>query len=174
MWNNIIKYGLITGVITAGYLALLYAGGMSIFSNWWITLLLYPILIFCLIFFAKKVRNENPDVKFDYGKAFVTVFVIGAIASVVMLIWNIILFNAIDKELGVKLTEQVIEQTMEMMEKFGAPASAIEESMKGFENMEDQFTVSGQVKSWATGLIVYAIIAAICAIFIKRKEEGIV
>jgi hypothetical protein len=88
----------------------------------------------------------------------------------VITIWNIILFNLIDVELAKVLSERIIEQTAETMEKWGAPKSAMKETLSEMRDLPAQFKPGAQLLSWLKGGILVAILSLICAAFLRRKE----
>ena len=93
------------------------------------------------------------------------------IATLVSTIWNIILFNAIDTSLAKELTELILVQTRDIMEKWGAPDDSIKQTLKEMKDLPSQFKPLAQLKSWLSGGIFLAIISLICAAFLKRKNQ---
>jgi hypothetical protein len=92
------------------------------------------------------------------------------LATLVSTLWNILLFNVIDKTLAKELSVRIIEETKEAMEKWGAPQDAIKETMKEMRDLPEQFKPIAQLLGWLKGGLFMAIISLICASFIKRKE----
>lgn len=169
MEKKLVQHGIIIGIVVSLYMALLYAAGLKYLSNWWLTVLMYPISITMLCYFTVQLRNHFPDKSFTYGRTFVTILSMAMIATLVSTLWNIILFNVIDKALAKEISNLIIEQTREMMENWGTPDSAMKETLKGMKDLPAQFKPLAQLKSWLSGGIFLAIVAAICAAFLKRK-----
>lgn len=172
MRNKLIKHGLITGLIVTIYMALLYAAGLKYLSNWWLTVLMYPIVIALLCIFTGRLRKEYPEQPFAFGQTFVVFLSMAMISTLVTTIWNIILFNIIDASLAKELTELILEQTRDMMENWGAPEDTVKETLKGMKDLPSQFKPLAQLKSWLSGGLFLAIMALICAAFLKRKTES--
>jgi hypothetical protein len=170
MIKQSITYGILTGIIMTVYFVLLYAGGIDMLSNFWLFLLSFPMLIFFIFFFAVKVKRQYPGEPFTYGQAFTTMFLIGATASVVSLVYNILLFNVIDTDLGARLSDRIIDNTATFMESVGTPEKDIEKALADMSEMEEGFTATGQLVGWLKGLVFYVIVAAIGALIIKRKQ----
>lgn len=172
-WNP----GLMAGLWSTLFLVLLYLGGIDMLANFWLAILTYPILFTLMFFYANRIRKDlkkddaSGNFVFTYGNAFVALFAIGMIASAVMSVWNISLYNIIDKDLAGPVCDRIIEQSLEMMDKRNIPESAKQEAMARFENIEDQFTVSGILLTWIKGSLFMALIAAIGAAFIRDKKQ---
>jgi uncharacterized membrane protein YecN with MAPEG domain len=171
MKTKMITHGILTGVVVTIYMALLYAAGIKYLSNWWLTVLMYPIIIGLLCYFTSRLKTEFPDQPFGFQQTFIAMLSMSMIATLVSTIWNIILFNAIDTTLAKELTELILVQTRDMMEKWGAPDDSIKQTLKEMKDLPSQFKPLAQLKSWLSGGIFLAIISLICAAFLKRKNQ---
>ena len=172
MKKKIITYGITTGVAVTIYMAMLYAAGLEYLSNWWLTVMMYPIIIGLLCYFTIQMRNQFSEAKFDFKQTFTVYLSMAMVATLVSTVWNIILFNFIDKALAKELSELILEQTRDMMEKWGAPDESVSKTLKEMKDLPTQFKPLYQLKSWLSGGIFLAIVSAICAAFIKRKIES--
>ena len=164
-----IKQGLLTGGVVTIYMALLYAAGITYLSNWWLTVLMYPIIIGLLCYFTARLREEFQDQPFSFKQTFLVILSMSMIATLVSTIWNIVLFNAIDTSLAKELTELILVQTRDMMEKWGAPDDTVKQTLKEMKDLPSQFKPLAQLKSWLSGGLFLAIVSLICAAFLKRK-----
>lgn len=170
MIESVARQGIIVGVIISLYMALLYSAGMEIFANWWYSVIMYPISIGLICYFTKQLRDKNETEPFQFKQTFVVLLTMFMLATLVSTVWNIILFNVIDTTLAKELSVRIIEETMETMEKWGAPADAIAETKKDMRDLPEQFKPVAQLIGWLKGGIFMAIVSLICAAFIKRKE----
>lgn len=126
------------------------------------------IVIYAGIEFRKSIGGF-----LSYGKAFQHGFIILAVSGLIATIFAMLLYHVIDPDLPQKLTEASLENTRVMMEKFGAPADAIDKGLADAEERtKNQFTISGQLMGYVFILIFSAIMAAIGA-FITRKNEPV-
>jgi len=164
-----LQWGVIGGISLLIFSLILYISGMEIYTNWLIQMLSFVIVIVFMIVGGLKVRAANGGF-LSYQSSFIAVFTIAAVAMLIMTVFNIILYNFINPELGSIVKEISIEKAIEMMEGFGMPESDIEKSLTEMENMDKQFTVGGQLIQYGKGLIFWAIASALFAL-IPRKNN---
>ena len=170
MKNSVIRYGIVVGVVISAYMALLYAAGMDVFANWWYSVIMYPISIGMICYFTIQLRNKHADEPFQFKQTFVILLSMFMLAMLVSTVWNIILFNVIDTTLAKELSERILEETAETMEKWGAPEETIKETLKEMRDLPTQFKPVAQLLSWLKGGLFMALVSLLCASFIKRKE----
>jgi len=170
MKESILRYGIVVGVVVSVYMALLYAAGMDVFANWWYSVIMYPISIGLICYFTIQLRNKHESEPFHLKQTFITLLSMLMIATLVSTLWNIVLFNVIDKSLAKELSVRILEETEKTMEKWGAPEDAIKETLKEMRDLPSQFKPLAQLFSWLKGGLFMALISIICASFIKRKE----
>lgn len=174
MAKNTLKYGLILGLCQVVASALMYAGGIKIFANWWLAILVLLLVMVTWIILAVRMRRENGDV-FTFGQAFITLAVSAGVCMAVAQVWGLVLFNVIDKELPVKMTEKIMEQTASFMDSMGAPQAQIDQTMEEMAvNMKpEKFGVGGQLLQFVWNTITMCIISLIVAAIIKRKQPPV-
>ena len=90
------------------------------------------------------------------------------LAGLIGTAFSILLFQVIDPDLPQLMSEAIIEQTVEMMEGFGANQEIIDEAIEDADPAAS-FTVMGQIKSFGMVLIFYAVMSLITGAIIKRK-----
>lgn len=162
------SYGLYLGIALILIVVLAYAFDLTLFTKWWfgITLLVFVVVMACMATSkAKKVSTGLFKFKDALGAYFLTVF----IGTFISLIFGILLFNVIDPDAAETLTELTIESTREMMEKFGAQESQINEALQKMQD-ENQYSIMNQLKGYGFQLIMYAIIGLIVALVFREKE----
>jgi len=171
MKNSVIRYGIIVGIVISAYVALLYAAGMEVFANWWFSVIMYPISIGLVCYFTIQLRDKNDSEPFRFKQTFIVILSLLMLATLVSTGWNIILFNVIDTTLAKELSERILEETAETMEKWGAPDETIKKTLKEMRDLPTQFKPTAQLLSWLKGGLFMALVSLICASFIKRKES---
>jgi hypothetical protein len=169
---NVLRYGLIVGVIISVYMALLYALGIEVFANWWYSVIMYPISIGLICYFTIQLRNTNESEPFHFKQTFVVILSLLMLSTLVSTIWNIVLFNVIDPSLPKELSERILEETETTMAKWGAPEEVIKDTLKEMRDLPSQFKPLAQLIGWLKGGLFMALMSLICASFIKRKTPS--
>jgi hypothetical protein len=94
----------------------------------------------------------------DFGPAFNFSFMTMVVAGIISQIGAFLLYNVVDPALPGIIVEQSLENTMDMMEKFGAADSMSTQQIDEMrEGMAANYTVMGQIKAFGIALIIYAI-----------------
>jgi hypothetical protein len=168
--KKILKNGAIVGLEASAYTAILYALGIDAFSNWFLSSLVYPLIIGLVCYYTIQLKKIFPDETFEFKQTFVVTLSMLMTATLVSTLWSIILFNLIDVELAKELSDRILEQTAETMEKWGAPKSAMKETLHEMRDLPAQFEPVAQLISWLKSGLFMAIISLICAAFLRRKE----
>jgi ABC-type siderophore export system fused ATPase/permease subunit len=169
---NVLRYGLIVGVIISVYMALLYAFGIEVFANWWYSVIMYPISIGLICYFTIQLRNTNESEPFHFKQTFVVILSLLMLSTLVSTLWNIVLFNVIDPTLPKELSERILEETETTMAKWGAPEEVIKDTLKEMRDLPSQFKPLAQLLGWLKGGLFMALMSLICASFIKRKTPS--
>ena len=169
MNNHAIKSGLMVGVISIVLTLLIYIVNPAFLVSMWM-LLFFLIFIALVSYFGIQHRNEIGGYM-TFGKAWVYSMQLLVVAGIVGTIFNILLYNIIDPELPTMLADQSVENAESMMRNFGMPEDQMDEALeKTRTDTLDRMTVVGLIKSFAWGLIFYAILSLITGAIIKKKE----
>ncbi|MBX2896496.1 MAG: DUF4199 domain-containing protein [Cyclobacteriaceae bacterium] len=168
--GHVIKWGLIVGAISITLTVLLYVIDYTLMVQLKTLFLMLLIYLGVTIYAGIDYRN-NIGGFLPYGKAFVHGFLVLAISALVATLFSAVLYHVIDTELPQKLTDASLENTRQMMEKFGAPEDAIDKALEDAKGRTaNQFTITGQLISYASILFFSAIMALISAIFVKKNQ----
>ncbi|SFD85717.1 DUF4199 domain-containing protein [Flavobacterium phragmitis] len=166
--KNGITYGIALGVILALITATLYAIDLKLFVSGWIGGLTFVIYVVVGILLLTKTKKEVNGF-FSFKDAFTTFFIATIIAVAISSLFSILLFNVIDPEAKNTLSELLVKYMAETLQKFGTPASAINEALtKMREN--NPFSVTEQLKGLVFSVIGYSILGLILAAFFKSKS----
>lgn len=174
MINEIIKkngitFGIVSGIFSCLLTASLYAIDLNLFIKPWIgivSIAIYLIIgILLLINTKKEIQGE-----FSFKDAFTTYFIAAAIGILISTLFNILLFNIIDPSAKDTLNEITLKYTISMMQKFGAPASAINEAIKGMKE-SSPYDISSLLKGMLTSLAFSSIFGLIMAAFFKTRKS---
>ncbi|GGF40468.1 DUF4199 domain-containing protein [Echinicola rosea] len=164
-----LRSGLIIGLISLVISYVVYFINATSLASSWMLLLLVLSFVLVLVFgfsYRKELGGYIP-----FGAAFQFSFFTLVVAGIVGLFGQLLLFQVIDPALPGVLADQQMQNTMEVMESFGAAdAMSTEQIDEMKQGMLDGYTVGGQIKSFGFVLIFYAICALILGAIIKRKE----
>lgn len=166
--KNAAKYGLFLGLTMVVMTALIYAIDLSLFTASWYGIL--NMLIVVLFGVLSSINNKKMLGGFiTFKETFVSFFITIVIGFFIATIFSILLFNFIDPDAKRIISENVIKMTSEMMLKFGARPSDINNVIKEMEKT-DSFGVAGQAQGFAFNLVIYSIIGLISALIIRRER----
>lgn len=170
LFQHAIKWGLIAGGISITLTCVMYAIDYALLANWKTGIFFFAMFIGLAIYAGINYRNEIGGF-LSYGKAFQHGFVLMAVSGLISTIFLILMYNVIDPELPQNLTKVGMENAQKMMEGFGMPADQMDKALEDAQKrMEKQYTISGSALGYGIGLIVYAVLSLITAIFVKKNE----
>lgn len=168
--KNTINFGLLLGgILVVGFLlnVVIEPGWIGMMG---IMLVTYVIGIILLVRFVKSERRLNNGV-ISFKEAFIKSFASLVIASLLSTGIGFLYITLIDPGYPERLTLQTMESTASFMEG-NVPDEQVAETLKEIEtDMTEGFTLAGQLKTFAKGLIFYAVLALIIAAVLKRKLE---
>ncbi len=169
--QHAVKFGAIVGMVSAIFTLLLYVIDPPLLTNMWLGFGLLAVFLGLVIYGGITFRKEIGGY-IDFGPAYLHGFIVLVTMGVISLVVNLLLHNVVDPTLKDTLTEAAIEQSVQLMEKFGAPQDAIDEAIEQQrEGMEAQFTTIGQLKGAMWAIVGYAVIALITGLVVRRREQ---
>jgi len=164
-----ITIGVYGGLAMIIYGLLTYMAGVETMATWWVGLLAFPVIIAFLVWAGRSAKSANGGY-LTLKEAFISIFTAGVVMSVISFIFNVLLYNVIDPELGERLVEQILIKTESMMEGFGVPDSDIDKAITDMEkDLPGQFKLAGQLKSLLQALIFQAILSIVIAAIVKKN-----
>jgi len=167
-----IKAGVIVGLITTVLTFLVYFINYELMVSAWYGFGTLAIYVGLIIYFGIQYRREIGGFM-AFGTAFQYAFIALVVMLVISTFGSILLFAVLDSGLGQRLAELTMENTLRMMDSFGAgelPSDQMDEMRKGFE---EAYTVPGMLKGAGFMLIFYAILALILGAIIKKKDKSL-
>lgn len=166
--KNGITYGVIIGIASALITATIYAVDLNLFVSWWFGLLGLVINVTISIILLSKTKKELNGI-FPFKDAFTTYFIAAVIGILISTLFNIVLFNVIDPGAKDTLSEIMIKYTVGMLQKFGTPASAINETIAKMKTTNPYSTLE-LVKGSVFAIVICAIFGLVFAAFFKSKS----
>ena len=134
----------------------LYLIGLEIYANWWMGILILALIVVMMVVGGLAARKANGGL-LSYKDSLISVYTVFAVASVLITVFNIVLYNFINTDLAQDVTDITIKNTIIMMEKWNLPEAQIEESIVEMEKIPEQFSISGQLLQFAKGLVIWFI-----------------
>jgi energy-coupling factor transporter transmembrane protein EcfT len=169
--QHAVKFGLILGMVSAIITVLAYVIDPTYLANMWFGFTMLFLFFGLVIYGGISYRKEIGGFM-DFGPAYVHGFVVFVMIGIIGLVMNMLMHNVIDPNLKETLIESSTEQATSMMEGFGLSGDALDEAMeKQRESMEDQFSNGGMVKGFFISLLVYAVIALITGLIVRKREK---
>jgi hypothetical protein len=170
MLSHGVKWGLITASIGIILTIIWYVVDYALLGDWKIGLLSIAIYIGLLIYTGITYRNEVGGF-LSYGKAFQYTMIVVIVSGIVTTIFNLLLYQVINPELGAMVTDAAVQNQEEMMRSMGAPESSIEQGVADARTrMENQFTVGGQLLGTAFILGGGAILALLTSLVVRKNQ----
>ena len=167
--KNGITYGIIIGLFTILYTTAIYSIDLALFTNAWIgviTMIIYITIGVVLVSKTKKQLNNN----ITFKEAFTVYFLAAVVGSTISTLFNILLFNFIDPEAKEKIKELSIKYAVEVLEKFGSPDSAVNETIKKMGET-DAYSARNLLMGLAFSFVFSAIFGLILAAIFKSKPS---
>ena len=169
-----VKPGITIGLISLALTFIAYFIDATLLGSAWFGLIAIVVFFALIIYFGRQYRSEIGGFM-TFGTAFNFSFIAILISGIIGLIGQILLFHVIDPSLPGVLGDLAFENSIKMMENFGASADSLPpgqlEEMRA--STAKQFTLSGQLMGFGIGIIIYAIIALILAAILKKRDKSL-
>lgn len=165
--KNGITYGITLGIISALITAAIYAIDLKLFVSGWIGASTFIIYLVTGIVLLTKTKKDISGF-FSFKDAFTTYFITIVIALLISTLFSTLLFNIIDPEAKETINQHLIKYMAETLQKFGTPASAINETLAKMKETSP-FSTLEQLKGLGFSVALYSILGLILAAFFKSK-----
>jgi len=163
------NYGLYLGAILSLITVLIYAVNLDLFTEWWLGIVLFLVVVACGVVSAVKSRTIlNGFISFK--QAFTSYFITIAIGTLIATVVGIAIFTFIDPEAATYLNEQILLVTKQTMQRFGMPQEAMQAALEEAAT-KDNFSLGMQSQAFAFRLAFYAVIGLIVALIVKKTDE---
>ena len=163
--NNGLYLGGILSLITV----LLYAVNLDLFTEWWLGIILFVVVVAFGVISAIKSRTLlNGFISFK--DAFTSYFITVLIGSIISTVLGIVIFTFIDPEAATYINEQILVVTKQTMERFGMPQEAMQAALEEAAK-NDNFSLGMQFKNFVFGLAFYSLIGLIVALIVKKTDD---
>lgn len=165
-----LNQGIILGVILTVITVLIYAFSIDLFTEWWLGILLFLVILVFGIIAAVKVRKALGGFM-SFKEAFTSYFITVAIGTLISTIVGVVIFAFVDPDAAQYLNEKIIEMTMQTMENFGAPQDSINEAIASMEG-KNNFSAGMQFQSYVIRLLILSVIGLIVGVSLKKNDPN--
>jgi hypothetical protein len=164
-----INNGLYLGGILALISVLIYAVNLDLFTEWWLGIILFLVVVVYGVLTAIKSRTSLGGF-ISFKQAFTSYFITIAIGTLIATIVGIAIFTFIDPEAATYLNEQILLLTKQTMERFGMPQEAMQAALDEAAK-KDNFSLGMQSQAFVFRLAFYAVIGLIVALIVKKTNN---
>lgn len=170
--SNLIRYSLIIGFVSIVISILTYTLNEALMTKWWFGIFTIVVAIVLYVVAALSYRKDlGGYISFKQG--FIFILLLAIFSTLIHTLYSLVQFNFIDPELGGRLQETIVQNSIAMMEKFNVPDEAIDEQVEKLQannmfsnaNIIKSFFINSLVGGVILGLIIGAIVKK------KRPEE---
>ena len=167
--STAINNGLYLGAIISLVSVLIYAVNLDLFTEWWLGIILFVVVVVYGVISAVKSRTIlNGFISFK--QAFTSYFITVAIGTLIATVVGIAIFTYIDPEAATYLNEQILLVTKQTMERFGMPQEAMEAALEEAAT-KDNFSLGMQSQAFVFRLAFYAVVGLIVALIVKKTNN---
>jgi len=167
-----VKPGIIIGLVLTVVTYLLYFVDYSLLASQWTGLVSLAIYVGMVIYFGIQYRKEIGGF-INFGPAFLFSFYSSIIMTVVSTIGSMLLFLVLDPGLGEKMADIGLQNTVEIMDRFGAGDAISTDQLDEIrEGIVQGYTFVGLIKSAGIVCVFYAFVSLILGAIIKKKDKS--
>ncbi|AXG75138.1 DUF4199 domain-containing protein [Flavobacterium arcticum] len=166
--KNGVNFGIIIGIVSVLISTILYIINLELMFSIWVGIIMFLISLGIAIFSIVKSK-KTLDGYITFKEAFTSYFITMALSSIISTLFMFVLFNYVDPEAKVTLSEIALKKSVEMMQSVGAKSEDIRSTVEQIKDV-DNFSIASLAKSYIFGLIFYIIIGLIVAAAIKKNK----
>jgi len=164
-----LTYGLIAGLIICIIALIQYLGGLKTYMSP-LGYLTYIILIVMAVLAGQKQKSLNGGY-LEFKEGLKVTFAVFASALLLQTLFTYVLFNFIDPSFKEALAQEIMNKTEELMRKFGASDSQIDEALEN-ERGKDPFAFGRVLLGYGISCIVAFIVCLIISAIIKKNRPA--
>ncbi|WP_298903354.1 DUF4199 domain-containing protein [uncultured Psychroserpens sp.] len=169
--SHAVNYGIYLSLILVLFTVLAYAFKIELLVNFWLTLLLLPVIIIAFGVVSSAKAKSLSGGFINFKNAFTAYLIPVAIGLILNTIVAIVIFNFVDPDSADYLKELVISKSQAFMESVGAPQSEIDKSIATMQE-QDTFAIGTQLRSLAQSFIFFIVIGLIVGLIMKKKDPN--
>jgi hypothetical protein len=163
-------YGILGGLILIALQTLIYIVNVEWIASP-LTSFLYIPLLFLMVWGSISHRT-NQGGYFTFGQAFITVFLIGLIGSVLFNLFSFVLIKFIDPNITQIIKDNAMETATKMMERFGAPDDEIEKAVRDIKYQDFSPSLKSESMRHISSLLINSFLSLLIALFVRKKNPN--
>ena len=163
-----LRYGLYLGLISVAFSVAIVLIDYTLIQQTAVSLIPLVLTIAILIIAGRDLKEQQGGY-LSFKEAFVSSFIIYAIAGAIIVTYQILLYNVFAPEIAENLQKESLNQQVAMWEAVGMSDEDIDEQVAAMED-RNLFGPTWQLIAYAGSLIFGLIIAAIIAAIVKKNK----
>ncbi|WP_037314975.1 DUF4199 domain-containing protein [Salegentibacter sp. Hel_I_6] len=166
-----VPYGVYAGLALSIVTVIAYAFSLELFTKWWLGVSNFLIVLVLAIFAVLAAKKIKTNDYFSFKKAFTAYFIVPAIGLLIAVLVSILIFNVVDPDAALTVTEMTAETTRNMMENFNVPQADIDKAIADIQS-SNQFSFLNQLKAYVFQLAFFSAIGLIVALIFREKNPN--
>lgn len=167
--QHVLKNGLTLGGLFIFTSTVTYLGGVELVTNPIVSIAVLLLTIIFPIYFTRKFR-ANQEGFISFREAFTSCTGILIAAGFLNMVFGVLLYNIIDPEFAIQLSDSIINQTVDQLESIGMDDSSIESTIQKLEEEGMDFSPLKMLQGFIYSIIFYTVFGLIVAAFTKNER----
>lgn len=166
--SHVIKWGAIIGFMNVAFTLIMYILDYTLMAKMSIQYFIAAINIGLVIYSTFEYRKLSGGF-IGFKSAFGSSLAVFVAEGIIKIAFFMLLMNVIDTELADKLQEASIEQTVSMMEGFGADETAIDTTIAAMEE-QDSYSIKNSLIGFSVMTFVNLLLSLVIGLIVKKEE----
>ena len=165
--QHVLSSGVNTGLISVLITLSSWIGGSKFATNYIFSILSFVLIICITYYYTKKYKNYKNGY-LSFKEAFTLSTGILVCSGFINLFFSIILYNFIDPNFSIELTNEIIDKTVNQLESI-LPEDEIENLINEIEK-SSSFTPINMIKGYIYSIIFYSVVGLIMGTILKKNK----
>ena len=163
-----LRYGLYLGLISVAFSAVIVLIDYTLLQETAVSLIPLVLTVAILIIAGRDLKEQHGGY-LSFKEAFLSSFIIYAIAGAIIITYQILLYNVFAPEIAENLQKEVLNQQVAVWEMMGMSDQEIDEQAAAVQE-RNLFSPLWQLLQYAGSLLFGLVIAAIIAAIVKKNK----
>ncbi|HIA05655.1 MAG TPA: DUF4199 domain-containing protein [Flavobacteriales bacterium] len=166
----VLQSGMVLGLVYGIISFATYFMGVETMVSLWTIVISLAIAIGAPIYYGVKWKQFKGGY-LDFKPAFMVIFLVYALSSLISTVFSYTLNTVIDPELPEALFNESLKFTVRVMEMVDAPEAQIDKALDQIKAEKEVYGLGAELKHFFTGLGFGAVIALIGGAIIKKRPD---